>query len=166
MNFYVHSFGTRWGMMFAGATERGLALLTLPGEDESDFGQRLEALFASHEIREGGHVNKEVERQLRAYFSGTLKAFSLPLEIKASTFQAKVLKRVSQIPYGKTMTYGEVAASVGAPGAARAVGTANACNNIPIVIPCHRVVSSTGIGGYGGGIDLKQRLLELEGAVL
>ncbi|TET95557.1 MAG: MGMT family protein, partial [Candidatus Zixiibacteriota bacterium] len=72
---------------------------------------------------------------------------------------------VARIPYGRTMTYGEVARAVGSPKACRAVGTANAQNNLPLVIPCHRVVASSGLGGYGGSVEMKKRLLRLEGAL-
>jgi methylated-DNA-[protein]-cysteine S-methyltransferase len=87
------------------------------------------------------------------------------LDIRATPFQKKVLRRVARIPFGKTATYGRVAASVGAPNASRAVGQANASNNLPLVIPCHRVVAANGLGGYGGGLTLKKRLLNLEGAL-
>ncbi len=77
-----------------------------------------------------------------------------------------VLERVAAIPYGHTLTYGAIARAIGKPGAARAVGAANARNPLPLLIPCHRVVASNGLGGYGGGLAMKRRLLELEGLSL
>ncbi|MCK4574155.1 MAG: MGMT family protein, partial [candidate division Zixibacteria bacterium] len=99
------------------------------------------------------------------FMAGTLKKFNVKLDIQATPFQKKVLARVAEIPYGKTMTYGDVAAAVGNPRASRAVGTANARNNLPLIIPCHRVVALNGIGGYGGSEELKRKLLQMEGAI-
>ena len=106
---------------------------------------------------------REAERQLAAYFAGHLQVFSLPLRTKGTPFQEKVWRALQQIPYGETRTYGELAASIGQPAAARAVGGANHRNPLPIVIPCHRVVAAHGgLGGYGGGLDKKRWLLALE----
>jgi methylated-DNA-[protein]-cysteine S-methyltransferase len=161
----VHSFVTKIGKIRVGSTDNGLAVVELPGES---MGQ-LEYLIAHHlpgyKIANGGPFNKEVERQLKAYAEGALKEFTLPLDLRGSSFQQKVLTTVARIPYGRTMTYGEVAKSIGSPGASRAVGHANARNLIPLVVPCHRVVASNGLGGYGGGLELKKRLLVMEGAL-
>ncbi|HIW15540.1 MAG TPA: methylated-DNA--[protein]-cysteine S-methyltransferase [Firmicutes bacterium] len=106
---------------------------------------------------------REAERQLAAYFAGHLQVFSLPLRTEGTPFQEKVWRALQQIPYGETRTYGELAASIGQPAAARAVGGANHRNPLPIVIPCHRVVAAHGgLGGYGGGLDKKRWLLALE----
>lgn len=106
---------------------------------------------------------REAERQLTAYFAGHLQVFSLPLRTEGTPFQEKVWRALQQIPYGETRTYGELAASIGQPAAARAVGGANHRNPLPIVIPCHRVVAAHGgLGGYGGGLDKKRWLLALE----
>jgi O-6-methylguanine DNA methyltransferase len=162
---FLHSFNTKIGTVRTAATEKGLALVSLPGEPRKYFEGRIERLFSDYEIYTGGSVNAQAEKQLTSYFDGRLKEFSLKLDIQASPFQKKVLKRVAGIPYGSTMTYGEVARAVGNPRASRAVGTANANNNLPIVVPCHRVVASNGLGGYGGGLEMKKRLLRLEGAL-
>ncbi len=109
----------------------------------------------------------ETERQLRAYFAGKLQVFDLPLRTKGTPFQENVWRLVLAIPYGRTRTYMDLARDLNSPGAVRAVGAANGANPLPIVIPCHRVVATGGgMGGYGGGIDLKRRLLALEGAIL
>lgn len=101
--------------------------------------------------------------QLRAYFTGELKHFDLPLAPAGTEFQRKVWSALQGIPYGETRSYGELAIEVGNGKASRAVGAANGKNPIPVIIPCHRVVGSDGgLTGFGGGIETKQRLLELE----
>lgn len=109
----------------------------------------------------------ETERQLRRYFSGTLHTFDLPWRTSGTLFQESVWRMVYAIPYGRTRTYMDLARELNSPGAVRAVGAANGANPLPILIPCHRVVATGGgMGGYGGGVDLKRRLLALEGAIL
>lgn len=103
-------------------------------------------------------------RQLNEYFSGTRMSFELPFDYRGSEFQRRVWEELSRIPYGETRSYADVALSIGTPGAARAVGQANGRNQIAIIIPCHRVIAADGgIGGYGGGLWRKLRLLEREG---
>jgi methylated-DNA-[protein]-cysteine S-methyltransferase len=105
----------------------------------------------------------EPVRQLRSYFAGELEVFDLPLSPQGTPFQLQVWRRLCDIPYGKTMSYGELAAEIGNPKACRAVGLANGANPIPIVIPCHRVIGSNGkLTGFGGGLDVKEKLLALE----
>jgi methylated-DNA-[protein]-cysteine S-methyltransferase len=101
--------------------------------------------------------------QLDAYFAGELKRFDLPLAAEGTAFDHRVWDALVEIPYGETVSYGELARELGVPGAARAVGRANARNPIGIVVPCHRVVGSTGeLTGYAGGLAVKRRLLEHE----
>jgi methylated-DNA-[protein]-cysteine S-methyltransferase len=101
--------------------------------------------------------------QLDSYFAGELTTFDLPLAPLGSEFQQRVWAALQEIPYGETESYGQLAERIGSPGAARAVGLANGKNPIGIVIPCHRVVGSDGsLTGYGGGIDRKRQLLDLE----
>ncbi len=108
---------------------------------------------------------EEAERQLRAYFAGTLRAFDLPLDPAGTEFQQRVWRELLRIGYGETRSYRQVAAAIGSPAAVRAVGAANGANPIPIVIPCHRVIGAGGkLVGYGGGLELKKRLLALEGS--
>jgi methylated-DNA-[protein]-cysteine S-methyltransferase len=105
----------------------------------------------------------ETIRQLRAYFAGELESFDLALAPEGTTFQLAVWKRLCEIPYGETVSYGELARRLGNPNASRAVGLANGSNPIPIVIPCHRVIGSNGkLTGYGGGLPIKEKLLALE----
>ena len=109
----------------------------------------------------------EAVRQLRAYFDGTLTAFDLPLKTHGTAFQERCWAALRDIPYGRTVTYGEQARNVGSPKASRAVGGANHHNPISIVIPCHRVVGADGsLTGYGGGLDMKEWLLKHEQSVL
>jgi len=109
---------------------------------------------------------KAAADQLDAYFAGELTRFDLPLAPRGSDFQRRVWMALQEIPYGETESYGELATRIGSPGAARAVGLANGKNPIGIVIPCHRVVGSNGsLTGYGGGLERKRALLDLELAV-
>jgi methylated-DNA-[protein]-cysteine S-methyltransferase len=106
----------------------------------------------------------EAVRQMRAYFAGRLRVFDLPLDPQGTPFQKRVWRELELIPFGEIRTYSQVAQSIGAPRAVRAVGAANGANPLPIVVPCHRVIGSSGkLVGYGGGLPLKQRLLGLEG---
>lgn len=106
---------------------------------------------------------REAERQLRAYFAGELRQFDLPLDPQGTPFQQQVWAALREIPYGEVRSYGQIAAAIGNPKACRAVGMANHRNPLPILIPCHRVCGSDGsLTGYGGGIERKRWLLELE----
>lgn len=106
---------------------------------------------------------RKVAQELSEYFAGNRKEFDIPLNPKGTDFQKSVWNALCTIPYGKTMSYGQVAAQIGNPKASRAVGMANNKNPIPILIPCHRVIGANGkLVGYGGGIWMKQKLLELE----
>jgi methylated-DNA-[protein]-cysteine S-methyltransferase len=105
----------------------------------------------------------EAIRQLRAYFAGELRAFDLALAPRGTGFQARVWRELLNIPWGETISYGELAARIGNPNASRAVGLANGANPIAIIIPCHRVIGSNGkLTGYGGGLKTKEWLLEFE----
>jgi methylated-DNA-[protein]-cysteine S-methyltransferase len=102
-------------------------------------------------------------RQLREYFAGRRTEFDFPMEPKGTPFQRAVWQRLTEIPYGETISYGELARRVGNPKAARAVGAANRANPLPIVVPCHRVIGANGtLTGFGGGLPVKEALLALE----
>ncbi len=106
----------------------------------------------------------EVMVQLKAYFAGELKRFDVPLRMEGTPFQKGVWAALRKIPYGQTISYGELARRVGSPGAFRAVGSANGKNPVAIIVPCHRVINTGGgLGGFGGGLDKKRTLLALEG---
>ena len=106
---------------------------------------------------------REAIAQLEAYFAGALRRFDLPLAPEGTPFQREVWSALTAIPYGETVSYGELARRLGRPAASRAVGAANGQNPIPIVIPCHRVIGADGsLTGFGGGLAIKRRLLDLE----
>lgn len=115
-------------------------------------------------VEETSHpVLREAERQLSAYLAGRLRRFALPLDIVGSDFQMAVWTALTTIPFGETRSYGAIAAQIGHPKAMRAVGAANGCNPLSIVVPCHRVVGATGkLTGFAGGLEVKARLLDLE----
>ena len=114
------------------------------------------------EVRETPLI-KEAKKQLDEYLVGNRKEFDLPLKAKGTEFQQEVWKALQEIPYGETRYYGEIAEKIGNPKASRAVGLANNRNPISIFIPCHRVIGKNGkLVGYGGGLDIKERLLNLE----
>ncbi|GGW78724.1 methylated-DNA--[protein]-cysteine S-methyltransferase [Streptomyces caelestis] len=123
---------------------------------EETFGPRDDTLFA------------ETEEQLKAYFAGELKEFTVELRLNGTPFQRSVWDQLHRIPYGETRTYGELADALGTPTASRAVGLANGRNPVSIIVPCHRVIGANGsLTGYGGGLERKQRLLDFErGAAL
>jgi methylated-DNA-[protein]-cysteine S-methyltransferase len=118
---------------------------------------------ARRDAREVPPVLKEAAHQLEGYFAGERTAFDVPMELDGTDFQRRVWTELRRIPYGETISYGELARRVGRPNGPRAVGQANGRNPIPIIVPCHRVVASKGIGGYGGGLKLKRALLAIEG---
>ena len=124
-----------------------------------------EIRFDAKKVRtDASPVLEQAERELKEYFAGERKVFSVPVCLKGTPFQMRVWNALRGIPYGETVSYGEVAHRIGNPRACRAVGMANHRNPIPIVIPCHRVIGADGgMTGYGGGLEIKRRLLELEG---
>ena len=106
---------------------------------------------------------READRQLREYFAGQRQEFALPLRLRGTDFQKRVWQALCRIPFGQTVSYQEIAEWVGSPKACRAVGQANHCNPISIVVPCHRVIGKSGdLTGYGGGMAMKEYLLALE----
>ena len=106
---------------------------------------------------------KSESDELIRYFEGELKKFSIKCQITGTAFQNKVLNELKKIPYGQTMSYSDVADRIGHPKAYRAVGSANGKNRLPIIFPCHRVISNNGdLGGFSGGLSIKRKLLELE----
>lgn len=113
---------------------------------------------------EGSRPLREVVRQLTAYFRGRLTEFELPMRAEGTAFQQRVWQALRQIPFGRTASYGDIARQIGQPSASRAVGAANGKNPIPIVVPCHRIIGSGGaLVGFGGGLPIKRKLLQLEG---
>ena len=140
--------------------------LTLAGRDGALGHLRMAG--QTHEPDRAGWIEDddafpEAVEQLDAYFAGELTTFDLELELAGTDFQRRVWSALRTIPYGETRSYGEIAAQIGSPGASRAVGLANGRNPIGIIVPCHRVIGASGsLTGYGGGLDRKRVLLELE----
>lgn len=162
---YVHSFNTNMGRIHTAASRNGLAIVTLPGESRRSFEATIKKMFDGYDILSGGTINKQAESQLSAFLRGELSKFTIKLDLQAPPFHKRVLQKVAQIPYGRTMSYGEIARALKNPRAVRAVGAANARNKLPLVIPCHRVVAATGLGGYAGGLPMKIKLLKMEGSL-
>jgi len=143
-----------------------IGLLTLAGRDSVLTNLRMvdQTYEPSRAGWSPGHgAFADAVDQLDAYFAGELTDFDVELDMRGTEFQRRVWQALLTIPYGETRSYGEIAEQIGAPGAARAVGLANGHNPIAIIVPCHRVIGASGkLTGYGGGLDRKQTLLELE----
>jgi methylated-DNA-[protein]-cysteine S-methyltransferase len=154
------------GRLLLAATPRGLVRVTFPVEAPERVLEQL-ASTVSPRILEAPARLDEVRRELDLYFEGRLREFDLPLDWQLTRgFYRKVLRTTARIPYGQTRSYSAVASRAGSPRAVRATGTALGSNPLPIIVPCHRVLRSGGaLGGYGGGIEVKRALLELEGAL-
>jgi methylated-DNA-[protein]-cysteine S-methyltransferase len=154
------------GPLLAAVTDHGLVRITY----DPDPDRELEALaqLAGLRVLRAPRALDETRRELDDYFAGKRTAFDLRLDLRGLTgFTLDVLNELAKVPYGHTATYGELAARAGNPRAARAVGTVMNRNRIPIVLPCHRIVGSSGqLVGYGGGLERKEKLLRLEGVRL
>ncbi|GFG67424.1 methylated-DNA--protein-cysteine methyltransferase [Mycobacterium kubicae] len=143
-----------------------IGLLTLAGHGSVLTNLRM--VDQTYEPSRAGWTLKEdafadAVEQLTAYFAGERTIFELELDLKGTDFQQRVWKALMTIPYGETRSYGQIAQQIGAPGSARAVGLANGHNPISIIVPCHRVIGASGkLTGYGGGLERKQTLLDLE----
>lgn len=142
------------------ADERGLLEVRFAGNAADALAQ------VEPDWNEGGDVLAGCVQQLDAYFAGELTEFDLPLVYSGTDFQQQVMRALQDIPYGETCSYGEMAKKLGRDGAARAVGSANRRNPLPIIVPCHRVIGANGdLTGFAGGLDIKRKLLVIEGAV-
>ena len=159
------------GSLFLAASEKGLVALEfdarLPGQqtirpNPRDLRSEATTLHFGYSVARMSSYTIELEE----YFAGTRRQFSFPLDHRGTPFQLKCWQALLAIPYGKTRTYADIARAVGRPQGFRAVGMANNRNPIAIVVPCHRVIASDGtLCGYGGGLDVKRKLLQLEGAL-
>jgi O-6-methylguanine DNA methyltransferase len=169
----LHStvFESSVGSLFLAASAKGLVALEfdlrLPGQqtirpNPRDLRAESKKLRFENSLSEmHGYV-----RELEEYFAGSRREFSFPLDLRGTEFQLVCWRALLAIPYGETRSYGDIARAVGRPTGFRAVGMANNRNPIAIVVPCHRVIASDGtLCGYGGGLDIKRKLLELEGAL-
>ncbi|WP_299085635.1 methylated-DNA--[protein]-cysteine S-methyltransferase [uncultured Ruegeria sp.] len=152
--FYTY-FDSPVGRLLLAGDQKSLHFLSFPGGRKA-FGPQ--PAWTMSDV----HFDA-VKEQLSLYFSGSLEVFDLPLTLHGTDFQKRVWELLMEISFGATRTYGRLAEKLGTPKASRAVGAANGSNPIPIIIPCHRVIGSTGkLTGFGGGIDTKRFLLDLE----
>jgi methylated-DNA-[protein]-cysteine S-methyltransferase len=153
------------GTLLVATTGRGLCRISFDPQPEREA-QWLAEAFGVKVLRAAKPV-EQARRQLDEYFEGSRTSFELPVDLRHSApFSREILKRLARVPHGETTTYGALARAVGRPQAARAVGTVMNRNPIPIVLPCHRVVGANGsLVGYAGGLDRKELLLKLEGAL-
>lgn len=176
----LHStlFSSPVGPLFLAASEKGLVALEfdarLPGQQTIRSNPR--DVRTEKNARGKGSIGMQFEesaealepyaRELEQYFTGQRREFDFPLDLRGTNFQIACWQALLKIPYGETRTYGDIARAVNRPTGFRAVGMANNRNPIAIVVPCHRVIASDGtLCGYGGGLDIKRKLLELEGAL-
>jgi methylated-DNA-[protein]-cysteine S-methyltransferase len=152
---------TEIGTIFVIGTENGLSRVVFGRDEFKEYVSRLNGA----RLVEDGKVEDSAE-EIKLYLQGELKEFQTKLDLSSGTsFQISVWRELLNIPFGKVKTYGEIASKIGKPGAARAVGNAVGANPIPIIVPCHRVVATNGLGGYSGGIEIKKRLLRTEGVI-
>ncbi|MBL4592031.1 MAG: methylated-DNA--[protein]-cysteine S-methyltransferase [Phycisphaerales bacterium] len=150
--------------MRAAASDRGICLLEMGSPDRNQREQaELEAAFGT-KMTTGDHpLLDQLESELGAFFAGELTDFAVPLDTPGTNWQQRVWKALCEIPFGETISYGQLADRLDNPGGSRAVGLANGKNRVSIVIPCHRVIAADGtLHGYGGGLDRKRWLLDHE----
>jgi len=154
------------GPLFAAVTDHGLARISFDPDPEQEL-ERLSQVAGRRVLRAPRALDR-TRRELDGYFAGRRTAFDLELDLRGlPDFTLRVLRQLAHVPYGQTSTYRELAGQAGNPRASRAVGMVMNRNPIPIVLPCHRIVGSGGsLVGYGGGLDRKEKLLRLEGAML
>jgi len=159
-------FETPIGPLRAVSSEKGLAYLELPHQNGRGLAGWMKTHAADARLLDRSASTDAVVDQILEYTEGARRAFELDLDLRATAFQLAVYRHVAKIPYGRTLAYADIADALGHPTAVRAVGAANGANPIPLVIPCHRVIARGGaLQGYAGGLELKARLLVMEGAV-
>jgi O-6-methylguanine DNA methyltransferase len=160
---HTADFETPVGSVRIASTARGLAYVQLPHANGRGFdGWRLRHA-PQVKVERGFDPNRQYIAQIVEFLDGKRERFDLPLDLRGTPFQLAVLEEVANIPFGETRSYGEVAKAVGRPKASRAVGAANGANPVSLVVPCHRVIATSGqLQGYGGGLELKAWLLAME----
>ncbi len=153
------------GALRLAVTADGVTRIGLPRSSGPGFAGWLRTTFADAERVPWLPLVDKLSQELAEYFAGRRREFSLPLDLRGTSFQRAVWREIAAIPYGETRTYGGIASAAGSPRAVRAAGTATGNNPVPILIPCHRVIAAHGrLGGFSGGLDAKRRLLALERA--
>ncbi|SHE40021.1 methylated-DNA-[protein]-cysteine S-methyltransferase [Caldanaerobius fijiensis DSM 17918] len=160
--FFISTMETVIGKIYIASSSKGLSKISF---DSDEFRKWLEGRGKEWKYDES--KNLEVARQLNDYFNGALKKFEVDLDIVTTDFQRSVYDVLMKVPYGQLVSYKDIAVSIHCPRACRAVGGAVHRNPVPIIVPCHRVINSNGtIGGFAYDIDLKKKLLRIEGVVL
>ena len=162
MTLHAHRFTSPFDQVFLAVNDRG-AIVHLSFLNH----RQPESLVAGlgEPLRWDAERCRPAVTQLEEYFQGRRRTFDLPIQAEGTPFQRKVWKELQKIPYGETASYGEIAQRLGNPAAVRAVGRANGTNPVSLIIPCHRVIGANGtLTGYGGGLEVKRGLLQLEGA--
>jgi methylated-DNA-[protein]-cysteine S-methyltransferase len=154
-------FSSTVGTVFIISTNKGISRVIFGRDGFKEFMNNLNGV----KLTEGGMAEKSA-REIKLYLDGNLKEFRSELDLSSGTpFQLSVWRELLKIPYGDVKTYGEIAEKIGDPNAARAVGNAVGANPIPIIVPCHRVIGRNGLGGYSCGIQIKKKLLKIEGVL-
>ena len=162
----IGTIATPLGALGAALSPHGLSRLSFATESPALCEAWAARWMPQARVVRNGRRLHDLAAQLAAYFAGALREWTFPLDLRGTPFQLQVWRALQQIPYGEVRTYAQMAAAIGRPRAVRAVGAANGANPIPIVVPCHRLIGSDGtLVKYSGGLDLKRRLLELEGAL-
>jgi methylated-DNA-[protein]-cysteine S-methyltransferase len=156
------------GPLLVAATDRGLLRVSFDGDGDPETSLEQIARLAGPKVLRAPRAVGAARLELDEYFAGRRRAFDLPVDLRGQApFAVAVLAELAKVPYGHTRTYGELAQRSGRPKAARAVGMVMNRNPLPIVLPCHRIVGASGsLVGYGGGLERKEQLLRLEGAML
>ena len=160
----LQKLDTPIGAIWLATTDEGLAVLAMnPGGGEAEVQDQLKRRKLHKKAGNPG-FSQQAADQLRQYFAGQRRNFDVPVDLRGMPgFTTSVLAELRTIGFGKTLTYGEMARRVGNPKASRAVGQANGRNPVAIIVPCHRIVAGNGLGGFGGGLDVKRWLLRHEG---
>jgi methylated-DNA-[protein]-cysteine S-methyltransferase len=156
------------GDVLIAATERGLCAVIFGRRTRKGYVKQLMRMFPSEPVQRRPSFMKPYRQELKDYFAGKRTEFTQPVDLSAvhGPFQRRVLQRLARLPFGRVISYGELATRSGSPRGARAVGAAMAANPLPVVIPCHRVIESRGkLGGYSSGISNKKKLLAHEGVL-
>ena len=147
--------------VFVASTEKGICMVDFLTTEKA-FLQALHARFAGEALRDD-RKHQKIISQLKRFLEGKLDRFDCSLDLRGTPFEKKVWLKLAEIPYGKTWSYKGIAEAVGHPKAFRAVGNANGSNPVPLILPCHRVIESNGgLGGFGHGLEVKKKLLDLE----
>ncbi|HEX9005691.1 MAG TPA: methylated-DNA--[protein]-cysteine S-methyltransferase [Bacteroidota bacterium] len=164
---FCTSFESKVGLIYVASTDDGVCKISLPRQSKREFLRWLRENFDDNQVVDNKSKNREVIDQLTRYFNGRLAKFTVPVDLHGTPFQVRVWKELGKIAYGTTISYRQLAKRVGTSRGYQAIGRANACNPVPIIVPCHRVLGANGsLVGYSSGIKTKEFLLRLEGALM